>query len=1110
MLTFLTGTYFPSKKKYISEKIAELLKNGEKVFLIVPEQSSFDRDRDFLFEYGEKLRNLLTVTSFTHLSRDVLEEYGFSVKPQADEAVKNVLMSLAVEECDGETDMYSKSASKNSSVAKLLAGYGEIRAAGLSTEELFSVSSLLSDGTLKQKTKELALIFSTYEALLSERFSDSADNIAAMTRFLEKNNVFENAYLFFDDFRGFTGAQIKLIEVISSQAKEIYVSVLSQDSVNAYGSGASEHAVANCRKIRAAVAKNSIQCREIKIESVHPNETLNVLNGSLFCIEKDVYDKECDCVSVIKADNKYDECDIVALEIKKLLQDGYRCEDIYVCERGSKYMKPLAAAMKKYGIPVFEDKRVLLSEYPLVRMIVSAVFTASHSFDSEQVFSYLKTGITGITDEECAMLENYVYIWQIDKNAWLKPFTAHPDGLGEAENESSVERLQKLEELRKNAIEPLLELKKRLSDADGGKSCKAVYEFLTDISAAENFKKYATSLYDADNEAAAMECARVWDYVMQALDALYETVEKRQMTPQRFYELLKITLTSGDIGRIPAGIDEIVIGEAVRTRHLEPKVVFVLGCNEGIFPRPPVSSGIFTTAQKRLLGNTGFSLEGVPENLYAEERMAAYSVLSNASDKLFVSYCVNLSDGSMGTPSEIISEILQIVPKCRMISSENISPLERIGSDESAFEQCAEHFSDNTVFSESLKRYIEQSKFASSFSVLSKASKNVRAEIQDRDVATQLFGKDMNISPSKSEMFYTCAFKYFCRYGLNVKKLTVADYDARVNGLLIHYLLEQMLRLHTNKELTLMSQESVIKEVDVLTETFINEYMGGREDKSVLMNRSLDKVKETALGILSRLKSEFSESDFETVDVELGIGEKREIPPYKIMLSDSGSITIGGQVDRVDIMKTEATNYFRIVDYKTGGKEFKDQDVRNGLNMQMLIYLMCIWSGGKERYGDLTPAGILYLPAHMHGEMLGRHANEEKIIQQRYKNGRMNGLVLDDEKVLNGMENGCQGKYLNASIGLDGKKEGKFKSLDEFHSLHIVIDKLLRLMGDELHSGNIAAYPIEKYSTYSPCKYCDYKDICRREEDSEVKEYVEFGVVNSDLLGGKKGSKNDG
>lgn len=1082
MLTFLTGTYFTAKKQYIYESIRALLEKGERVCLIVPEQSSFDRDRDFLFTYGEKLGNKLTVSSFTHLSRDVLEQNGFRVKPEADEAARNVTMSIAAQECCDELDIYAGFASRTNSVARLLGEYSEIKSAGLDVSSLYEVSERLPEGTLRNKTKELARIFSVYEAILSERFSDASDNIAVMGEFLKSNPVFAGQYMFFDDFRGFTGAQIKLLREIISQAKETYVSVFAPDSVSAGDSGAFAHAVLNCRRLRAVAGESGVGCEEIKISSTHPVKALDALNSSLFCGEKEAFSEKTEAVTLICAENKYAECDFIALEIKKLLESGMRCRDISITERSGKYMNAMTSALKKYGIPVFEDKRVPLSEYPLIRMILSAVAVCVHGFSSEEVFSYVKTGLCGIDDEECALLENYAFIWQTEKSGWTKPFTSHPDGFGEEDTEQSRRQLERLEALRQRLVTPLQTLKRKLEKGEADTSCTAIYELLVSVNAAENFRNYAVALAENGNEAAATECARVWDFAMQSLDALYEAVSSRQLSPQRFYELLRIILSSGDVGRIPAGVDEIVIGTAGRTRHLEPKAVFVAGCNEGVFPQTPQNTGLFTSAEKRILGSNSFALESIPENIYAEERMIAYSVLNNATERLYVSYSTSDSSGGVLAPSEIITGIKEILPCVRCINTAQLSSMEKIGSLESAFEQCTVHFSENTPYSSSLRAFIEEGSLAHRLEAVRRLTENEPAKISDSDISTELFGKDMYISPSRADVFYTCAFRYFCQYGLNIKKARVADLDARINGLLIHYLLENILLSHSNKELCDMAEDELRAEVERITEEFISQFMGGRDDKGILLNRSLDKTKDTAFAILSRMRLEFSESLFETVAVELSISRDGKIAPCEIKLSDGGSITVGGKVDRVDAMKDSEQTYIRVVDYKTGGKEFRLSDVFDGLNMQMLIYLMCIWDSGEKEFGKVIPAGILYVPANTSGNYLPRNAGASEIEEQKLKNGKMNGMILEDLKVLEGMEKGCKGRFINASINDKGEMKGTFLSLKGFRLLHEKIDSMLEGMGISLHKGEIAALPMIEDESKSPCRYCDYKDVCRRSE----------------------------
>ena len=1109
MLKFITGTYFTAKKEYINSEIHRLLLAGEKVYLIVPEQSSFERDRDFLFTYGEKLSNQLTVTSFTHLSRDIPDEYGLRAKPEADEAARSVIMSLAADECADNLDIYRKYTGKPALVKNLLGEYGEIKQAGLSIAELCEVSRGLPESTLRNKTRELAGIFSAYEALITDRFSDATDNIPVMTEFLKENPVFKDSYVFFDDFRGFTGAQIKLIAEIASQTRECFVSVYAPDSVSAYDSTAFRHAVSNCRKLRAALTLKGIDCREEKIEETHPDKALFALSSSLFCGEKEAYEEKTGSVTITAAENMYRECDTAALQIKALLESGYRCRDIAVYDRDGSYARTLSASLKKYGVPVFRDKRVSLFEYPLVRMILSAVSVAAYGFRTEEIFNFIKTGITDISTQECALLENYVYVWQTESTGWTREFTGHPEGYGEKETPQAMALLERINDIRSRVIIPLSALRRNLENTEGGNPCKALFQFLVNINAAENFRMYAQQLYESGFEATAIECSAVWDTVMQSLDALYEVIKDKRVGAARFCELLKIIFSAVDIGRIPAGIDEIVIGQAGRTRHLEPRAVFVLGCNDGIFPRPPHNTGLFSSAEKRLLCANGFLLENISENIYAEERMIAYSVLTGAKEKLFVSYSENSADGAALQKSEIINEIAEILPGCTFVRSDNLSSFDRIGSAESAFEECASNYSENSVYSATLKEFAASSEFRDKFAAVKKAADNEPFRINDKKTATELFSQDMYISPSKAEVYYSCAFRYFCQYGMKIKKLRAADLDARINGLLIHHILEKILLSRKNKELTLMSMFELTAEVDRITEEFIVEFMGGREDKSALLNRSLDKAKETAVAILLRMIKEFEVSRFETVAVELEIAHGKDIEPYVIKLPDGGSVTVSGKVDRLDVYSDEGKAYLRVVDYKTGGKDFKLGDVFSGLNMQMLIYLMCLWDNGKEKYGDTVPAGIMYVPANNSGEQLGRNASAEDVEKQRLANGRMNGMLLEDEKIIDAMEEGCEGRFINAFIDKKGQLQGTLLSYEGFRLLHEKIDSMLTEMGLSLHDGEIAAVPVMGTSSYNhTCTYCDYKDICRRTESDEVRALRT--IKHGDAVRMLRGSENNG
>lgn len=96
---------------------------------------------------------------------------------------------------------------------------------------------------------------------------------------------------------------------------------------------------------------------------------------------------------------------------------------------------------------------------------------------------------------------------------------------------------------------------------------------------------------------------------------------------------------------------------------------------------------------------------------------------------------------------------------------------------------------------------------------------------------------------------------------------------------------------------------------------------------------------------------ELAQSRFVPVAFELaigGVGEEGEpyVEPVVLTLPDGAKIRVQGQVDRVDVYQKEGVSYVRVVDYKTGHKEFRLSDVVEGINLQMLIYILSICQNG--------------------------------------------------------------------------------------------------------------------------------------------------------------------
>ncbi len=1091
MLNLILGRAASGKTTLLRNIAAEKLRLGDEVIFLVPEQFSFESEKALIELLGASSAAQMRVLSFSSFAKNVVREFLPEAKPYVNDAAKAVIMSLALEAVSDKLCIYARCLKNINGAKELLSMTDELIQCGIDREMLVSAAEKSDNQVLLNKTLELSLISQMYETLLSERFSDDRYLINSAADIAAKKELFKNKTVFFDEFTGFTKQENDLISVILKQAKDVYFTFCT-DSVHdsSLGTSAFSYVAENaCKLISLA--------KELGVKVAEPVITANDFHfrsAALKHIEENLYEPDfvqyefsAPEITVAAAETMYDECDYVAMSAKKLVREkGIRYRDIVVCGRDSQYSRYLPYAFKKYGIPVFEDRRRNLGNELIVVFSVSALALAAEGFNTEMMLRYLKTYLTGIDDDDICAVENYVYIWNIEGNEWLSEWKNHPDGFGNQLDDNSEQQLLRLNAIRKKAAEPILKLRERLAENGGREASKALYTFLTDINAASQLLKFALEL----DEASAYECERSWDEFMNTLSLLDDTLHGRSITPRRYLELFKIMMSGSDIGSLPSGLDMITVGDADRIRVSDKKVLFIVGANEGVFPASLSSSFVLTDNERRILKNYGLELNDDGMDALRKERLRVYSALTIPRDMLFVSYSLGTPKGEMLSPSEIVSGITAMVPFCSRVDVSLIDIIESCESSRSAFENAALHLNDNTAVSDSLKCYVNETEFAHLLNAAEKNAKKLPSKIENTENAVKLFKKEMYISSSKVEKYHECPFKYFCTYGINVKKREQASFDARINGNLVHRVLEKLIGENGSKKLMEMSKAAIKAAVDAETQLYIEECMGGFEALNPRLKYSLERCKDNICEIIDRLISELAISRFETRDVELKIADDGDVPPYRVDLADGGKAVISGIADRIDTMPSAdgEKTYLRVVDYKTGGKDFKLSDILSGVNLQMLIYLACIKQNGKERYGNVIPAGVLYVPAKKSRNSLGRNAEKSEIEHERLLQGKMRGLVLADEEVIRGMEESAEGLIIEAKIDKNGNIKGKTFDEGGFVLIEKTINSVVAHMVSSLHGGRIEALPLRFSSQKTACDYCDYFAVCNHESDDEFKE----------------------
>ena len=1094
MLRLILGRAKSGKTTYVRNILSEKAESGE-VVLVVPEQFSFESEKAIIGMLGAKKASDITVVSFSSLSKKILDEYMPCRKPSVTDAAKNVIMSIALESLSEKLEIFSRCSRNKNSVAEILHITDELIQCDVSYPAMKSAAKESGNRILAKKAEEIELIASLYSALLTEKFSDDRYMINAAAEVIADKKLFAGKTVIFDEFTGFTAQQNLVLAEILRQADDVYITMCA-DSLKDYseGTGAFSYSVENTGRLIALARKNNVQIAEPVILSVNgKDDALSYLERGMYEASYEVYENDAPEITVAVARNVYEECEYAAMQAKKLVRENsLRYRDIVIVSRSDEYTRYLPFALKKYGIPVFEDTRRRLCEEIVVIYTLCALTLAANGFTTDGLMRMLKTYISPVDEDDISLIENYVMMWQIDYSGWLREWTGHPDGLGVELTPEAEELLEKINSIRRKCVFPVIKLKEKLADTDGYGATKAVYEFLIETGADKNLLSFAKSL---ENEK-AYECERSWDEFMNVLSLLAETIGSRNISPVRYLELFRIMVESSDIGDIPGGLDEITVGDAERIRVSGKKVLFAVGVNDGVFPASNAESFVFTDNERRLFKNQGVELGTDSIDAMRKERLRVYSTLTIPSDRLYISYSAGSITGDEKSPSEIVYMVKKIVPGCRFVDISRMPVIEKTESMQSAFENAALCYSENDEDSASLKAYVASSEFADMLDGVAKSAEKKELTFENKEIARNLFGNDMYISPSRVEEYYKCPFKYFCRYGLRASSLEKVSFDPRQNGLLIHYVLEHLVSEYGGEELFRMSSHERRTAVSKTTDEYIVKYVGEKDSIDKRLLYSLERSKDTICEILERLAPDFNDCKFVIRDVELVLGNNAQVKPYEIEIPDGGKVMLHGVVDRVDTMTDDdGKTYLRVLDYKSGGKDFRLEDVVSGLNIQMLAYLMCLCENGRDRYGEFIPAGILYISAKGAKNSLGRYADDAEIQAARTAQSKMKGIVLGEEDVIFSMEGKGNGTMINAKY--DDKKgvvTGSIYNLNGFRTLHKAVDRIISDMASSLHEGKVQALPIYGSAYKNTCTYCDFRFVCCHEETDGCREVFEGDV----------------
>lgn len=1153
-LRFIYGRAGCGKSTFCLDQIRNKIEKNtdNKLILLVPEQFSFQAEKDLLDSIGERALYKAEVLSFKRMSNKILDQVGGSAHKRMNDAGKNMLIYKVLDETSDKLKFFYKASKQQGFVDILSELITEFKKYNVTPNVINESLSKIEDLELKNKLEDISSIYEGFQGYLEPGYLDAEDELTILSRKLDESDYFNDAEIWIDEFTTFTPQQYSIIEKLLQKAKRVNVS-LNSDMLNGYND-VDNTDVFSITKVTEKKLLNIIERSGVGYEK--PID-LNKETCPRFCESKELrhiekhffsfpykyYNLPVEKLRMYKALNTYDEVEKVARSIVAEIRDkDYRFKDIaVVCREIESYERIVSVIFKEYNIPFFLDKKRDVTDNPLVVLITSAFDVFIKNWSYESVFRYLKTGIVKIQREDIDLLENYVLAYGIRGFHWINDeFWRFGFDKDKEMSISDIEKLNKINEIKDMVREPLLKLQSSIKDDNSiFNICSNLYEFLNEIGALDTIEEWSERFSKAGDQEKSDEYGQITDIVIQVLDQMVEIMGRDKVKLDKFVTILNVGFEKHKMGLIPISLDEVLVGDIGRVKSHEVKSLYIIGVNDGVFPGSSREEGILSDFDRNMLKDYGIELAADTKTQAFEEQFLVYTSLSLSKEYIMLTYPMADFEGKALRPSIIISRMKKLFPKLveeSDIIKVNEDNLEYIVSPQPTFNNLISTLRRNfegeeteKIWSEVYYWYKDKEQWKDKMSSVFKGLKyNNLVEKADESKIKALYMKPFNFDVSRIEKYAECPFAYYVQYGLKARDRKIYEFSAPDIGSFMHDVIDKF--SDRVKEENLSFRELDIdwskRAIDELVEETIEEknailkssakykYMAGR------MKRIISKS-------IMVISEHIKRSSFDPIANELkfGLGHK-DLKPIEISLPSGEKVTLQGRIDRVDGMGLYDKVYIRIIDYKTGNKEFSLSDVYYGLQLQLLVYLEAILENAdKFVESNALPGAILYFRIDDPIVKARRGLEEKDIENLILKKLKMRGLLLADAKVVKEMDNGIDGYSLiiPARMNKDGSL-GKSSAitLQQFDILREYVKETLVRLCDEMLSGNISISPIKK-DKYTSCSYCKFSAICQfdstvkgnkyeninKKTDEEALELI-YKAVSDRLLIEAKGGNDDG
>lgn len=1034
--------------------------------LIVPELISHDMERRLCAAAGDTTSRFAQVLTFTRLADRIAQMAGSGAERCMDNGGRLVAMAAAARSLRGRLKTYACMETKPEFLAELVEAVDEFKRCCIDAQALKHAAEqiALHDSLFAQKLSELALLLESYDAICARGKRDPRDRMNWVLEQLRDGDFAQKHTFYMDGFPDLTRQHMAVLEHLIFASSQVTV-CLNCDVPGSRAMAFERAGQTAAELVRIAQALH-VPFRVKQIDET--DGVLTEMRAMLFQGAIHPLPEAAQAIRLLRAGSVYQECRVAVQAVREWVMQGCRYRDIaIVCTDPAAYTAPLRLAFNRCAIPLYLAGTQDVVQYSVVVTVLSALDAVLDGFEQRDVLRYLRSAMSPLSQQSCDLLENYACIWGISGKRWQEPWSAHPDGLSGVWSEEAEQRLGELNRLREMAITPLLHLANGLKQAVRlDRKIRALYDFLEEIEFAQRLDALATQMQDEGDLRGAQICNQLWEILLTALEQLYDVLGETDWDDAQFSRLLRLLLSQYHVGTIPPVLDAVTAGDVSAMRCQQEKHLIVLGANEGLFPAYSGATGLLTDQERVLLRSLQVPLQGGSLEGMQSEFAEIFGVFCGAS----CSVMLTCSD----EPSFLYRRLLEMTDHTQLDAGQYLlaaqTPME------------AAALLVTTGSADAAQRLGIGAEYAR----IACASGHTLGAVSAQNIK-KLYGKQLTLSASQIDRLAECRLSYFLQYGLRAKERKEATVDPAQFGTYVHHVLE-----HTASEVMRRGgfHKVELQETLDIAHACSREYAAqnyAQLDSQRVEYLFLRNMRELS-AVVEELWRELHEAQYTPIRFELSFAENGQLPPIRIAHA-SMPAQLRGVVDRVDIWEHAGAAYLRVVDYKTGKKDFDYCDILNGVGLQMLLYLFVL----EERGNDLVqkpivPAGVQYFPARVPYLATQSAADEawEKIRRSQWVRA---GLLLDEEDSLLAMTTRERLDMLGCKVDKEGRLVGELADRQRLLLLKRYVMHILSRLVDQIASGDVTPNPYTRGTSHDACAFCPYGSVCHKQSVAQRRDF---------------------